>query len=260
MATGTRAETPILVGTIAIGLIAILLGVSQLRRTIAMRVGTSSQLASGLTDDEAAQRAVLAALDTDGDGLTDYDELDRTFTSPYLADSDSDGVSDKDEIDAGDDPNCPSGTVCDATREEAIVRPNIPRTQDAVNIDAANIDIAALRAALEEQGVSREILSTLGDDELRSAFQEQLTTLQQGPSGAQLPFGESISQGFSGALQGEDALGAALDALPRSPDEVRASLAQTGFPQEQLNALSDEQLLALWEQTILELRTTQQLP
>lgn len=36
--------------------------------------------------------------DSDGDGITDFDEVYRFGTNPHLADSDSDGVNDKDEI------------------------------------------------------------------------------------------------------------------------------------------------------------------
>lgn len=51
-------------------------------------------------------------IDTDHDGLTDYDELNSYSTSPYLPDTDSDGIDDKTEIDKGTDPNCPEGQEC----------------------------------------------------------------------------------------------------------------------------------------------------
>jgi hypothetical protein len=50
--------------------------------------------------------------DTDGDGISDWDELNVYHTSPYLDDSDSDGVSDGAEIAQGTDPNCPKGREC----------------------------------------------------------------------------------------------------------------------------------------------------
>lgn len=51
--------------------------------------------------------------DSDGDGLTDKEELDGSKnngepTDPNKSDTDGDGVSDKDEIDAGTDPNDPN--------------------------------------------------------------------------------------------------------------------------------------------------------
>ena len=42
--------------------------------------------------------------DTDGDGLTDDEEENEYFTDPLDYDSDGDGVSDGDEIDSGTDP------------------------------------------------------------------------------------------------------------------------------------------------------------
>lgn len=43
--------------------------------------------------------------DTDGDGLTDYDEIKLYNTNPNDEDSDKDGLSDYDEIELGTDPN-----------------------------------------------------------------------------------------------------------------------------------------------------------
>jgi len=45
--------------------------------------------------------------DTDGDGLTDYEEVIIYGTDPTKIDSDGDGYTDKEEIDAGSDPNDP---------------------------------------------------------------------------------------------------------------------------------------------------------
>jgi hypothetical protein len=53
-----------------------------------------------------------AGKDTDGDGITDLDEINVTKTSPYLADSDSDGVPDGEELRLGTDPLCPEGQDC----------------------------------------------------------------------------------------------------------------------------------------------------
>jgi len=43
--------------------------------------------------------------DTDGDGLSDWNELYRNWTNPFLSDTDGDGVDDKSEVDGGYDPN-----------------------------------------------------------------------------------------------------------------------------------------------------------
>lgn len=55
---------------------------------------------------------LLQEIDSDGDGLSDYDEIYIYNTSPYLEDSDGDGISDYDEVMQGTDPNCPEGQNC----------------------------------------------------------------------------------------------------------------------------------------------------
>ncbi len=45
-----------------------------------------------------------AGVDTDGDGLTDWEETNTYGTNPNLADSDDDGMDDGDEIAAGTSP------------------------------------------------------------------------------------------------------------------------------------------------------------
>jgi hypothetical protein len=47
-------------------------------------------------------------VDTDGDGLSDYDEVNVHGTDPTLSDTDGDGISDADEIANGTDPNNPN--------------------------------------------------------------------------------------------------------------------------------------------------------
>jgi len=54
----------------------------------------------------------LQQIDTDQDGLNDYEEINFYGTSRYLPDTDSDGLTDKQEIDSGTDPLCPEGQTC----------------------------------------------------------------------------------------------------------------------------------------------------
>ncbi len=77
--------------------------------------------------DEQANIAALKIKDTDGDTLTDYDELYVYKTSAYLTDSDSDGFGDKEEVMSGNDPNCPKGKVCgvgDVATEDSTSMPD----------------------------------------------------------------------------------------------------------------------------------------
>lgn len=64
-----------------------------------------------VTADEIALGTNPLQADTDGDGLSDYDEINTYFTDPLLADSDGDGVNDLLEILAGTNPNDSSSTL-----------------------------------------------------------------------------------------------------------------------------------------------------
>ena len=55
-------------------------------------------------DHENYSEAALKARDSDGDGLSDYEEIYEYHTHPLNADTDNDGIPDGAEIDAGTDP------------------------------------------------------------------------------------------------------------------------------------------------------------
>ncbi|MDP3836511.1 MAG: hypothetical protein Q8Q67_00125 [bacterium] len=129
----------------------------------------------------------LSDVDTDGDGLTDYEEINLYGTSPYLADSDSDGISDREEIERGADPNCAAGTACDlgviaqatSTVNDLIPEP-IQINTDSADEDTLQLmmsgqaDASLLRSLLLDSGVSAEILNSLSDEELIASYQAML--------------------------------------------------------------------------------------
>jgi hypothetical protein len=105
----------------------VILGLLQIRTTI-----DQPFLADRLIEDKARVRGPLEFLefyqqeqrnqqdlinlqqrDSDGDGLTDYQEIYIYRSNAYSADSDGDGISDSQEIQAGSDPTCPQGDTCD---------------------------------------------------------------------------------------------------------------------------------------------------
>jgi len=61
--------------------------------------------------------------DTDGDGLSDKDEINRYNTNPIKADSDGDGINDYQEIQKGLNPNNPD-TDSDGVRDGDDIVPN----------------------------------------------------------------------------------------------------------------------------------------
>lgn len=121
--------------------------------------------------------------DTDGDGLSDYDERKVYRTSPYLRDSDSDGEPDNIEIAKGTDPNCPKGETCAAaiagtevaTGTGPGIVPPSAQTQGlvpGVSPLMPERDPAAIREFLRQSGVSEAELSNYTDADLLQAYDE----------------------------------------------------------------------------------------
>jgi len=150
--------------------------------------------------------------DTDGDGLSDWDELYFYKTSPYLEDSDSDGFSDKQEIDNDKDPNCPAGRDCysvgivdgdksvvDAGEKEQDVS-SLNSLLNQFNVDASesvqgtggtaglapdkasdlealfgsDMNAATLRQLLLEYGMNKEMLDKISDEQLMQSYREMM--------------------------------------------------------------------------------------
>lgn len=88
------------------------LGGLQLRNTVYGPFIVKPSEKPSLSRSVAADEARLKSIDTDHDGLNDWEELNQYTTSPYLADTDSDKINDKTEIDKGTDPLCPEGKQC----------------------------------------------------------------------------------------------------------------------------------------------------
>jgi hypothetical protein len=138
----------------------------------------------------------LKSQDTDGDGLSDWDELNIYHTSPYLADTDSDGIPDGVEIKNGTDPNCPTGKVCKAviptasqTATDSATVASLATsgasadTSSASSTDLSNLlltgqlDAASLRQVLINSGqVNKADLDKISDADLLQAYKDQLTT------------------------------------------------------------------------------------
>lgn len=139
-------------------------------------------------------------LDTDGDGLSDYDEIYLYGTSPYLEDTDSDGISDYDEIKRGSDPLCPEGENCLSSNnyyDEVVAKATstdgvevdldveggglgelvLPSDVDKDNLEQAlsgGITVAELRNLLLQSGADAETLEQISDEELLASYQEVL--------------------------------------------------------------------------------------
>ncbi|MDO8463172.1 MAG: hypothetical protein Q7S96_02790 [bacterium] len=189
-------QTRVLAGLVLFGVVAVILGVTQLRTAINRAVADvpTTPSATAADDEETARRTALAAADTDGDGLADLDELERTITSPYLADSDSDGRTDKEEIDAGENPNCPIGKTCVAPLNDTAaplvaeeVAPPAP-VGDATPADAFDLrramdqlprDPASIRQTFREAGIPAAQLEQLTDTQILELWERAMETIEQ---------------------------------------------------------------------------------
>ena len=138
----------------------------------------------------------LTKLDSDGDGLNDYDEINVYKTSPYLEDSDSDGFNDKEELLHNTDPNCPAGYNCapiSVDISSAISTPDdfssstvsglTAEEQTARDMLSGKSDPAVLRKLLLDNGMDQANLDKISDDDLIASYQESLQN--QAQAGAQ---------------------------------------------------------------------------
>ncbi len=117
----TREQKTGFVLLFVFALLTVSVGFLQMRNALynpfVLKTTNEDRVPQELVVDESAK---LQAIDTDQDGLNNYEELFFYETSPYLPDTDSDGIKDREEIVAGKDPNCPEGKVCTTTTDAPV--------------------------------------------------------------------------------------------------------------------------------------------
>jgi len=140
--------------------------------------------------------------DTDGDGLSDYEELNFYGTSPYLKDTDSDGYPDNVEIEQGEDPTCPRGKQCHdnavenspsvdkvdfgkeadisdlgkyLSNESANNNQNSQIDPQLANLLSGKATADELRKILIKSGVPEEEVNKIDDKTLIQTYQESLS-------------------------------------------------------------------------------------
>jgi hypothetical protein len=185
----TREQKTGFVLLLTFGILTVGLGFLQMRNTIygpfAFIPGSTGKTTTELLEDENVK---LQSIDTDHDGLNDYEELYFYQTSPYLPDTDSDGISDKVELDEGKDPVCPEGTVCNDITEfsqgdttditvgdlEAPIAPvgvlellNGSGEDDVIDVEKITTNADQIRELLLQTGkLSSDQIDSIGDEEL----------------------------------------------------------------------------------------------
>lgn len=181
-----------------LGILFVFLWIAQFKRNIALTTSSGeSGSGQGFTlESQEDSDEVLKNKDSDGDGLSDWDELNYYNTSPYLEDSDSDGINDKKEIEIGDDPNCPAGKNCagldafnagDSTAvpvqnlnnillpgqaDNQLNIPNNSQDNQTPNTSGDELDAKALRALLVGAGMSQSEVDQFTDAELMGEWEK----------------------------------------------------------------------------------------
>lgn len=238
--------TLMIMGVVAVGVIT--LGFLQLRGLLAVPMPkTNSSGAQQVAQESATPSgdlsqqdiATLKKQDTDGDGLSDYDELYIYNTSPYLADSDSDNVSDFDEVKAGTNPNCPQGQTCFQAAQQPSATVANSGTTSTTDSGGVQITAAQLRQLLVKSGkVTQAQADALTDDDLNQLYQEML---KENPS-------------LSSSLQ--NAQTTTSTATP-TVAQIKQMLIDQGMDAATVNQVDDATLMSLYQQAMQEASTQQ---
>ncbi len=190
---------------------------------------------------EGENLSALQEKDTDGDSLSDFEELYVHATSPYLADSDSDTVTDQEELAAGTNPNCPEGQACYAQESSSATTAtaaeqafaDLNPAQLGIDSSTGEIDPEELRKKLLEYGVPKDVLDQTDDATLLQLFKEAIS---------------------GGSVQGTNPLSAieqqAEAVRQLSLDEKKQLLVQSGLDSATINGLDEETINELFEQAI----------
>ncbi len=143
---------------------------------------------------EIVQEGETTNKDSDGDGLSDWEEENLYNSSPYLEDTDSDGIPDNEEVNRGTDPTCKEGDNClgDVLQEEEQTKKDDIELNQFIDeninletekgIDESTFsevlegasDADTLRKMLLDAGMDKTLLDAISDEDLLSSYQEIL--------------------------------------------------------------------------------------
>ena len=218
-----------------VGLLALGIGVWYSRNTIRepFLVSYEDNVEQNTEDNNQALEDFAKLLterqkDTDGDGLTDYQEINIYKTSAYLVDSDSDRISDKDEIIRGTNPNCTEGEDC-----SFVYTPDVGiDAEDLIPIGDGFVSpeyIASAKVILLQHGYTEADVTTMTNEETVEIYNAMLNDPNS-----------SLNQGQQFVAGG---VGVA---------ELRALLLDNGVPEDVLQQISDEDLLNVYAQVLTE--------
>ncbi len=194
-----------------IGIMSILLGSWKMIYGIKNSF-VSSQIS--LSDKSYIIEGLNSLKDTDGDGLSDTDEMNIYGTSPYLADTNSNDISDYDEVILGKGNNCTDILSCNASANLSVISASSSIFGEAINYDD-------IKKQLLEAGYSQEII-------------DQIT-----PSGSE--------------IENTNTASSELEKLKNlSIQEIKQLLISQGATESDLSKFSDEEIQSVYIQTLNE--------
>ncbi len=238
--TGHRDSWQLGLGLVAI--LALVLGFWQLRNSIRLPFAppaNTNEANSTPSNNEDIES--LKNKDSDGDGLSDYDEIYLYHTSPYLKDTDSDGVDDKTEITRGTDPNCPEGKACGVFNFQA-AGDNSSKNQTGTP-EQPLPTAAAIRDYLKKNGATDDFLAKYSDQELLSMYQQVSGEVTPAPVN---PAAGNPNTTVPINLKPEDK--AVLQKMTGA--ELRQFLIKSGAAKATLDKIDDATLKAMVEQIV----------
>jgi len=184
----SRAYRWTLVAVVVFGFVVLIYGFQRIGYSIRSPFVTD-------TNTKIATSTVLTPdkLDTDKDGLSDQEESDFYGTSAFLPDSDGDGITDYQEIQAGTDPLCAEGKDCSVVASNAnTLSINTSNTNSTgvittTNINtkqASNVSVGAgdtpdeIRETLRALGIAESLLANVPDSQLSEIYASALQSYQ----------------------------------------------------------------------------------
>jgi len=154
-------------------LMAVSLAFLQLRNNIytpfVVRIDTGALEAKKSFEFDETTR--LQQIDTDHDGINDYQELFFYETSPYISDTDSDGIDDKTEIDQGGNPLCPEGEECDVSEFDTNQN-NLDSIISPLAEDAPTVEELLAKQSAVEQNTNNEEFGQLPEFDVNKIVQD----------------------------------------------------------------------------------------
>jgi len=172
---------------------------------------------------DLADAEALKKIDTDKDGLSDYLEIYVYGTSAYIEDTDSDGISDRVEVVSGANPLCGNPEGCNVD-----IFSGAPANQNNDIVQSTDND-SVVKQNLIDLGFAASDLESLSSEELAQLYEQANIAL----------------------LQSSDASASTeTSSYTMSVEELKSALMQEGVTAEELSAISDDQLMEMYNQSL----------